>query len=161
MARDLNVEDMIEAELRRDSRAKAEDLHFLAGRIDPALQDISLSEFKARFLSGGAADGAADSPSQPTRRRKATRAKKPRRPGTRTKRSKPAAKRARRSRAAPAAPSADASMATAPPANGLEAERVRAVLNRFARDLSAAEKPGQVIKVMAGLERYVKEIVGG
>ncbi len=153
MARDLNVEEMIEAELQRDARARPEDLHFLAGRIDPALADLSLAQFKARFLS-------ADSTSADTT---APRTRKRRGPAKRSSRRKKvtAAKRGARQSRRTATPSADASMATAPPANGLEAERVRSVLNRFARDLAAAEEPGQVIKVMAGLDRYVRDIVGG
>lgn len=152
MARELNVEEMIEAELQRDARAKPQDLHFLAGRIDPALAEISLAEFKARFLSGGSSSRGAAPRSRPKRSKPAR---------SRAKRSKPASSSKPRPRREAPAPSADASMATAPPANGLEAARVRAVLNRFARDLSAAEEPGQVIAVMAGLDRYVREIVGG
>lgn len=153
MARDLNVREMIAAELRRDSRATPQDLHFLAGRIDPELEALSLAEFQARYLS------------DEDRR---SRSRAPRRKTARKGRGAATRKRGGRKRAAaaergPTPPRADASMATAPSGagNGADAERVRAVLNRFARDLASAEEPHEVIGVMSGLDRYVREIIGG
>lgn len=157
MARDLNVREMIAAELRRDRRATPEDLHFLAGRIDPELEELSLTEFKARYLpDDGRSAGSGSSRRKPSRKAR----------GATTRTRGRARKRGSATKPGPPAPRADASMATAPPTatNGVavaDAEHVRAVLNRFARDLAAAEDPLEVISVMSGLDRYVHEIVAG
>jgi DNA primase len=152
MARDLSIEEMVRAELRRDGRATVADLHFLAARIDPAVADMSETAFQARYLS----DVADEVPPSAPRKRAAKRTSKPRA-------SKPRARR--RSRAS--APAAEQPATGRPAAakrtdtDGPAAERVRAILNQFARDLSAAEDPADVIRVMAGMDHYVHRIVDG
>ena len=51
MARNLSVEEMVQAEVRRDPKASVEDLHFLAGRIDESIAAMSLAEFREEYLS--------------------------------------------------------------------------------------------------------------
>lgn len=51
MARNLSVQEMIDAELKRDKNASVADLHFLAGRIDPAIEKLSLDDFQKEYLS--------------------------------------------------------------------------------------------------------------
>ena len=51
LARNLSVEEMVQAEVRRDPKASVEDLHFLASRIDESVADMSLDEFRAEYLT--------------------------------------------------------------------------------------------------------------
>lgn len=160
MARDLTVEEMVAAELQRDSRATVEDLHFLAGRIDPAVNEMSAAEFEERYLSNQ--DGSPAAASRAPRRKGARR-----KPGKRAPAKRPAAAKSPRGRKssesrASRAPRTDRARTDRAPAGGStpDAEHVRAVLNDFARELAGAEKPAHVIRVMASLDKYVKKIVG-
>lgn len=140
--RDLDVSEMVEAELTRDRNASVEDLHWLAVRIDPAMEKLSLEEFAERFLpaSSPVSESSPQSKSRPKRRRKSRSKAAPR--------SKPRPKRAE-SRPEPSKPSD----------NGDARDVVRRALLTFAAEVAAAEDRHAVVVAMGKVDRHVERVL--
>lgn len=154
--RELNVSEMVAAELTRDRNASVEDLHWLAVRIDPAMEKLSLEEFAARFLSERSAASESSSKPKPKRKPKRTRKAKPKR------KSKPRTKSAPRAKAASRAKSAPE---RAQPAESSDPGRARDVVRQalltFAAEVAAAEDRHAVVVAMGKVDRHVERVLQG
>jgi hypothetical protein len=153
--------EKVQARLREvlDERpdASTDELQDEARQVDPSLGSLSRRQFNAGYVLPVKRERApADRPKAPraargTKKKGARRGKKAQAAAT------PApAEGTRRRRGA-------AAQATATPASGSsdggERERVREVLLRFARDLTAAESRSQIIDVLAGLDSYADDVL--
>jgi hypothetical protein len=146
MRRKREVLEMLEAELARDPEVSMGDLHFLAGRVDSRLAELSEREFKKLYFSAGDLV-------LPTERKSAEQRVTVAKPGATPARPRPRKRKAaeRRSRDAAARPAAGKA----------DAARVRGVLNDFATDLLAADDPAAAVRVMARIDDYVTRILDG
>jgi hypothetical protein len=153
--------EKVQARLREvlDERpdASTDELQDEARQVDPSLGSLSRRQFNAGYVLPVKRERApADRPKPPraargSKRRGARRGKKAQaaaaaapEEGTRRRRGARAA--------AAAAPESGA-------ATGGERERVREILLRFARDLTAAESRSQIIDVLAALDSYADDVL--
>ncbi len=129
-----NVEDKVmtavEAALKKNPQASVDELYAMAKGINSGIGKLSKRQFHARY------------PLQVKRRSGPAKAKKAGRKKAATRRARP--------KAAPAAPAA---------ASGSARDSVRGILLRFASDLAGAEARKDVVKVVAGVDRYVAEVI--
>jgi hypothetical protein len=128
---DQEVMAFVESELARTPDMGSGDLFEKAKAEVPSIGALTLRQFHARY------------PLQVKRRASVGRRK--RKPRSRKKSAGSGARRGKRSRGASA------------PRDAREA--VRAVLMRFATELASAEVKADVVKVLAGADRYVDEVI--
>lgn len=137
---DDKVMAAVESALKKDPNATVDDLFAMAKGINSSVGKLSKRQFHARYplqvkrRSGGSA--------------------KPKAKKKTTARKKPAAPRRARPRAKKAAPAVNAPAVSAP-----ARDSVRAIFLRFASDLAAAEARKDVVKVVAGVDRYVNDVL--
>lgn len=142
---DEQVMDLVKAELQKNPDIKSSALFEIAKSAVPSIGKLSVRQFHARyplqikrdkaFASGGArkaARGGARKAKSRAGRSKAASTTKP----------------AKKTAAAPVAPT-----------GGVDRDRIRQAFMRFAADLSAAEARKDLVKVIAGVDRYVDEAV--
>ncbi len=128
-----SVMKFVEDELTKNPDARSKDLFEAAKKVDPAIKKLNQRQFHARY------------PLQVHRMR--------------------APKKPRVRRARKAAVAASAAKVTAPRGRraaskaGSSREAARAVLFRFARDLTASSEPQNLVKVMSNIDQYVDDIV--
>lgn len=127
----------VEAEMKKNPGAASGDLFEKAKGRFPSIAPLSVRQFHARYpLQVKRREGIASGRSQKRSRTGASSRKKgaarPRRSGA-TRRGKPSDKDSR--------------------------EAVRGVLMRFATELASAEQKADVVKVLAGADRYVDEVL--
>lgn len=151
--------EKVQARLREvlDERpdASTDVLQDEARQVDPSLGSLSRRQFNAGYVLPVKRERAPADRPKPARAARGTKKKGARR-GKRGQQaaaaSAPAEGTRRRGGGAAAAE-------TAPASGGGERERVREILLRFARDLTAAESRSQIIDVLAGLDSYADEVV--
>lgn len=129
---DDKVMAAVESALKKNPDATVDELFDMAKGINSSVGKLSKRQFHARY------------PLQ-VKRRSGRSAKKPKKKAARKK----AAPRRTRSRAKKAAPVA----------NGPSRDSVRKIFLRFASDLAAAEARKDVVKVVAGVDRYVNDVI--
>lgn len=144
---DDSVMDLVRTELRKNPDIKSGDLYEIAKKASPAVGKLSVRQFHARYPlqikrdQAFAADGGASKPAKKARKSAAKKST-----GRKTRRK------------ATAAP--QASVASAPAVGqGPDRDAVRAVFMRFAADLSAAEARKDLVKIVAGVDRYVDDAI--
>jgi hypothetical protein len=130
--------------------------------VDPSLGSLSRRQFNAGYVLPVKRERAPTDRPKParaprgTKKKGARRGKKAQAAAAAAPASEQGARRRRGSRAA-------AAEAAAAPANGSatggERERVREILLRFARDLTAAESRSQIIDVLGSLDSYADDVV--
>ena len=140
--------EMVRRELKENPSIDNATLFEKARSLDPStMEGMDRRQFNARY------------PLQIKRREMPPRPKPP---------GPPKPRRPRRTRAvetAPAAQTAAAAASQPAPAQAavqrsLARDGVRDVLLRFAHDLAKAESRGELVSVVAGVDRYVDQIVG-
>lgn len=143
-ATDEKVMAMVERELKKDPEISVEQLQKKGAAINSSVSSLTARQFHARYplqikrrkaiaRKGGSA------PKKPRRRRKgATRRKK----------------KTRASGRSTAAPAASASASTS-----VDRDAVRGSFLTFASELAAAEERKDVVKVLAGVDKYVDQVV--
>ncbi len=157
--------EKVQARLREvlDERpgASTDELQEEARQVDPSLGSLSRRQFNAGYVLPVKRERApADRPKPPraprgTKKKGARRGKKAQAAAAAAPASEQGARRRRGARAAAAEAAAPASGS----ATGGERERVREILLRFARDLTAAESRSQIIDVLGSLDSYADDVV--
>ena len=145
---DEKIMAMVEAELKRNPRISVDDLLEKAKAISSAVARLSKRQFHARY------------PLQVKRRRKAlsgSRRATGRQPAKKT--AAPSAGRKRRARRKTSAEPAPEAPAPASTASTVDRDAIRAAFFSFASDLAAAEARKDVVKVVAGVDKYVNQVV--
>lgn len=138
---DDKVMAAVESALKKDPNATVDDLFAMAKGINSSVGKLSKRQFHARYplqvkrRSGGSAKPKAKKKAAP-KKAAAEKAAAPRR-------ARPKA-RARKAAPAETAPARDS---------------VRAIFLRFASDFAAAEARKDVVKVVAGVDRYVDDVL--
>ncbi|MBT8336107.1 MAG: hypothetical protein KJO11_05845 [Gemmatimonadetes bacterium] len=127
----------VEAELGKNPSAASGELFERARSRFPSIAPLSVRQFHARY------------PLQVKRRASAGGGRRKKRSTPRAATRKKAAARPARSRAKGRGKSADQE----------SREAVRGVLMRFATELASAEAKADVVKVLAGADRYVDEVL--
>ena len=123
------VMEMIEAELKKNPDTSNSDLFEQAKKIDKGVEKLSPRQFNAMY------------PLQ------VKRAMKPRK------------RRARKPKASQAKAARGRGRSRSAAANGGPRDRVRDVLLELAKDIANAEGKGDVVDVVAGIDRYVDRVV--
>lgn len=142
------VLDMVRRELVQNADVDNSVLYEKARALDPeSMRDVDRRQFNARYplrVKRFELKARTSGKPKPT---KQPRTQKPRRP---------------RTSAAEAAPAAVASKspAAAPAARPVARDSVRDVLLRFAQDLANAESRGDIVGVVASVDRYVDQVMG-
>lgn len=156
---DSKVMSMVERELKKKPDATVDELFTKAKAINASVGNLTKRQFHAKYPlqvkrrkgSGGKAKSTKSAPKRKSRAKKKTAAKStssaPKASGRSKTRAKP--KTTRRSRSKKAAPAA----------SGPDREKVRSVLLGFASDLAAAEQRKDLVKVLAGVDRYVDRVI--
>lgn len=146
---DDKVMAAVEAALKKDPKASVDELYAMAKGISSGVGKLSKRQFHARY------------PLQVKRRSpKAKRAKGAKKAAKAAKPSKAGRKKAATRRARPKAAARAARKAAGTTANAAaERESVRRIFMRFASDLAAAEARKDVVKVVAGVDRYVNDVI--
>jgi len=157
--------EKVQARLREvlDERpdASTDELQDEARQVDPSLGSLSRRQFNAGYVLPVKRERAPADRPKPARAARGTKKKGARRgkkapPAAAAPASEQGTRRRRGSRAAAA--EATAAPATGGSAGG-ERDRVREVLLRFARDLTAAESRSQIIDVLAALDSYADDVL--
>ncbi len=182
---DEKIRAAVEAALKKNPKATVDELYELAKGISRSVTRMNKRQFHARYplqikrraKKGAAKVAGAKAKAAPRKKAKTARkkaaAKKPAAKKTAAGAGKAAAKKAvvrktkaaakrvrtaaRKARAAAARKAAPASAAT--PAPQLDREAIRKTFLRFASDLTGAEARKDLVKVLAGVDRYVDEVV--
>lgn len=141
---DERVMDLVEKEIRKDPGVSSSDLFEKAKKVVSSLGELTLRQFHARYplqikRRMAMAEGGGKRTSGKRRGRRSGARKAP-----------AAAKGGRASRGRTA--NSDA------PSTG-DRDQVRSVLLKFAADLSAAEARKDLVKVLAGVDRYVDDVM--
>jgi hypothetical protein len=170
---DDRVMAMVEKEVRKNPGVNSSDLFEKAKSLAAGLGELTLRQFHARYplqvkrrmalARGGSAGDAKPkrSTGRPGRAKKAASKKAASKKATSKKASaskKPAAKKAKSGKRAGARPARKAQR-TATGAQAVNRDHVRRVLLKFASDVSAAEARKDLVKVVAGVDRYVDEVL--
>lgn len=170
MAEDiLTVQEMVDAELERDPSVSLEDLRWLAARIDAGVEELAEEEFRARFLSSRAPAPTKPGPEIDAGHREAPTEEPPTGsdgPPRGTPTEEPPLEKDRPHREARTAkappPRTRAERAAPPPvASPAFLDLVRTSLFAFAEEVSAAETPHEVVRVIAEVDRHVERILRG
>lgn len=132
------IMEMVERELARNPDISVDDLFAKAKKIDRSVGKLSNRQFHARY------------PLQ-VKRRKSRSSKSKAKPKAKTqaKRTRRTTRKRATSRSAPSAPTA----------NAADREAVRTTFLSFASDLAAAEARKDVVKVLAGVDKYVDQAI--
>lgn len=135
---DDKVMAAVESALKKNPDATVDELFDMAKGINSSVGKLSKRQFHARY------------PLQVKRRSGGS--------------AKPKKKKAGRKKAAASAASAprrtrSRARKAAPAANGSTRDSVRGIFLRFASDLAAAEARKDVVKVVAGVDRYVNDVL--
>jgi hypothetical protein len=151
--------EKVQARLREvlDERpgASTDELQEEARQVDPSLGSLSRRQFNAGYVLPVKRERApADRPKPP----RAPRGSK-RKGARRGKKAQAAAAPEQGTRRRRGAAAADVPANGGSSPTGGERERVREVLLRFARDLTAAESRYQIIDVLASLDSYADEVL--
>lgn len=161
---DEKVMAMVEAELAKNPDTGSSDLFEMAKAEEPSIGELSLRQFHARYplqVKRRAAAAASAAPgkkaaSKKARSRKAASKKAP----TKT-------KAAKKTKAVREKPEPKAAARGGRRRRGLLGRRepldpreaVRGILMRFATELASADAKADVVKVLAGADRYVDEVI--
>jgi len=133
---DEKVMAMVEAELKKNPNVSVDELKKKATSINRKISSLTARQFHARY------------PLQ-VKRRKAS--------GTRT--SAPAKKAATKpTRRAPRRSAPKAASPAPASAVGADRDAIRSAFLSFATDLAAAEQRKDVVKVLAGVDKYVDQV---
>lgn len=151
---DEKVMAQVERELEKNPDLGSSDLFEKMKAKYPSIGELSVRQFHARYPLQVKRRKSASSGSTGTRKKtssKKTSSKKTsaRKGGRKRSAAKKSAAKAPRSRGRSARPAA--------PQDTREA--VRAALMRFATELASAEAKAEVVKVLAGADRYVDEVI--
>jgi hypothetical protein len=151
--------EKVQARLREvlDERpdASTDVLQDEARQVDPSLGSLSRRQFNAGYVLPVKRERAPADRPKPARAARGTKKKGARR-GKRAQQAAAASAPAEGTRRRRGARAAEAA---APASGGGERERVREILLRFARDLTAAESRSQIIDVLAGLDTYADDVL--
>ena len=138
---------LVEAELEKNPSATTEELQNAAKKKYPSAGKLSKRQFNARYAlqikrrkKGGKAKKKVTAAKAPAKRRT-------RRAAAAVKKVAARAPRPRRAAKAPAAAS-----------SGVDRDAVRQQFLRFASDLTAAESRGDLIRVLANVDKYVDAV---
>lgn len=148
---DLKVMEMVEKALEKEPDVGSSDLFDRVKAKHPGVADLSVRQFHARYplqvKRRKAAAAAAASGSAPARKKSAPKRSRARK--------QPAAE------AAPRPPRTRTRRASAPAtANGRTSrDAVRAIILAFATELASAEAKADVVKVLAGADQYVDQVI--
>lgn len=144
---DDQVMELVRSELKKNPDIKSGDLFEIAKKSVPSVGKLSVRQFHARyplqikrdqaFASGGSSSGT----SAKTRRKRGAR------------------KATGRKKSRTSAPAQSTAAASGTAGNGPDRDAVRAVFMRFAADLSAAEARKDLVKLVAGIDRYVDDAI--
>lgn len=141
---DLKVMQMVEKALEKEPGVGSSDLFERVKKKHPGVADLSVRQFHARYPLQVKRRKAASSGSGST-------AKSGGRRSTRKKAAAEAAPRPpRRSRRKAAAPSTEGRSSR---------DAVRAIILAFATELASAEAKADVVKVLAGTDQYVDQVI--
>lgn len=149
---DDRVMKMVEEELSKSPKASSFDLFQKAKSVIPALEELTLRQFHARY------------PLQVKRRWKREKAATPKaRRGPTAKARKVAAPRAATSKATEppkaARPRRVAARKAGAPAAGVDRDAIRQAFIRFGSEVAAAKEPQDVFKLMTQVDRYVDQVI--
>lgn len=137
---------MVEKELEKNPDMGSSDLFEKVKAKHASVADLTVRQFHARY------------PLQVKRRKGAAAGTKKRTP-SKTKSSTKAGPRKRAAKKAAPRKSPGRARTPAPPAPRNTREAVRGVLMRFATELASVEAKADVVKVLAGADRYVDEVI--
>ncbi|MEK9500034.1 hypothetical protein [Gaopeijia maritima] len=146
---DLKVMEMVEKALAKEPDVGSSDLFDRVKEKHPGVADLSVRQFHARY------------PLQ-VKRRKAAAAAAASGAAPARKKSTPKRSRARKQPAAEAAPrpSRTRTRGAAPATNGRTSrDAVRAIILAFATELASADAKADVVKVLAGADQYVDQVI--
>lgn len=129
---------LVEAELKKNPKATTEELQNAAKKKYPSAGGLTKRQFNARY--------ALQIKRRKPKQAKAPARRKPRRAAAAIKKAATKAPRARRAASAPASSS------------GVDRDAVRAQFLRFASDVTAAESRGDLVKVLASVDKYVNAV---
>jgi hypothetical protein len=158
--------EKVQARLREvlDERpdASTDELQDEARQVDPSLGSLSRRQFNAGYVLPVKRERApADRPKPPRAprgsKKKAARRGKKAQTAAAAAAPEEGSRRRRRGRGAEAETPAAPASGSAP--TGGERERVREILLRFARDLTAAESRSQIIDVLGSLDSYADDVL--
>lgn len=146
---DLKVMEMVEKALEKEPDVGSSDLFDRVKEKHPGVADLSVRQFHARYplqvKRRKAAAAAAASGSSPARKKSAPKRSPARR--------KPAAE------TAPRPPRTRTRRAAAASNERTARDAVRAVILEFATELASAEAKADVVKVLAGADQYVDQVI--
>lgn len=140
------VMEMIKAELKKNADISNAELFEKATKIDKDIGKLSPRQFNARY------------PLQVKRSMKPRKRRSKGAKAARGKASKSAGRAGSGARTAARSPASSRGGADGGPGNAGR-DRVRAVLLELARDIANAEGKGDVVDVVAGIDRYVDRVV--
>lgn len=139
------VMEMIEAELKKNADISNAELFEKAKKIDKDIGTLSPRQFNARY---------------PLQVKRAMKPRKRKAKGAKSGRGKASKSAGRASAGArPGARSVASSRRNAGGPADASRDKVRAVLLELARDIANAEGKGDVVDVVAGIDRYVDRVV--
>lgn len=133
---DEKVMAMVEEELKKNPDISVNDLQAKAQKINKGVSSLTSRQFHARY------------PLQVKRRK--TGRKRTAKPA-KTAAAKPARRASRKKTTRVATPSPA-------PAGGVDRDAIRAAFLTFASDLAGAEARKDVVKVLAGVDKYVNQV---
>lgn len=145
---DLKVMDMVEKALEKDPGVGSSDLFERVKKKHPGVADLSVRQFHARY------------PLQVKRRKAAAGSGSAKKTGGR----RPAAKKRAAAESAPRAARKTrgrnkAAPAAAPVGGRTSRDAVRAIILDFATELASADAKADVVKVLAGADQYVDQVI--
>jgi hypothetical protein len=162
---------MVEKEVRKNPGVNSSDLFEKAKNLAAGLGELTLRQFHARYplqvkrrmalARSASAGGAKPKRSKGRGGTKKATSKKAASKKAASKKAAPkksAAKKAK-SRKRPGARRARKAQPTATGAQAVSRDHVRQVLLKFASDVSAAEARKDLVKVVAGVDRYVDDVL--
>jgi hypothetical protein len=135
---DEKVMAMVEAELKKNPNVSVDELQAKATKINKQVSSLTARQFHARY------------PLQ-VKRRKVS-GKRAAKPAARKTAAKSSPRRASRRSSRKAASSAPAAT------QGADRDAIRSAFLSFASDLAAAEERKDVVKVIAGVDKYVDRV---
>lgn len=138
------VMEMIEAELKKNADISNAELFEKATKIDKDIGKLSPRQFNARY---------------PLQVKRAMKPRKRKARGAKSGRGKGSKSSGRASAGARTGARSVASRRNAGSSGDASRDRVRAVLLELARDIANAEGKGDVVDVVAGIDRYVDRVV--
>jgi hypothetical protein len=139
---DEKVMAMVEAELKKNPNISVDELQKKATKINKQVSSLTARQFHARYpLQVKRRKASGKRSTTPTARKTAAKSPRSRRASRRGS--------AKASSPAPAAPAAT---------QGADRDAIRSAFLSFATDLAAAEERKDVVKVLAGVDKYVDQV---